>query len=129
MFFHFNKEAKIFDISFDSCHWLESFAITQIFTDKKDPLNSATGWWAESLESFTVGSELFKIKRNKLTEENIELAAQSVSNALAYLQNEKAITLFDLLPEVKNNALLLNVQVLPANEPRMVNFGFHVPVD
>jgi phage gp46-like protein len=113
----------------DPADWLESFVATQIFTDKKDKNDSSTGWWAESLEEFTAGSELYKLKRQKLTPENVELAVQSVSNSLAYLQEQNAITLFDILPESENGVLLLNLRVLPASQPRMVDFGFHFRVE
>ncbi len=135
MFFRYDSESRSFDITFQSEQWLKSAIISQLFTDLRSEGDEAskgdvnTGWWAESLAEFDTGSELYKIKQSKLTPEAIEMACQSVSNALKELQSRGVIELFDLLPEVTGAALILQIQVKPSNEPRMVHFGFRVPID
>jgi phage gp46-like protein len=126
MFFHYDSHSRFFEISMNPEHWLESAIISQIFTDKRNLDDLATGWWAESLEGLEAGSELYQMKRAKLTSENVEMATQSVTNALKYLQDAGFIDQFDVLCDALPGALMLKVQATAVNTPRMVNFGFRV---
>ena len=128
MFFYYDAHNCRFDISLDESLWLESAMITSLFTYKKLAESPEYGWWAEDLTQSSVGSRLHTLKREKLTDEILELSQQYALEALTWLEERQLISDFQILSKAKGNVLLIEVTSSGVHQPRKVVHAFQLPV-
>jgi phage gp46-like protein len=78
------------------------------------------------LSPYPIGSKLNLLKREKLSDDIVELSQEYCLEALNWLIDSGYITDFQTLPWIQNGALLLGIDAKSVKEPRMVKNVFQL---
>jgi phage gp46-like protein len=126
MFFKYNRSNFQFEIDPDPKHCLESAVITSLFTQSKSDDDPNLGWWGAELMESSVGSDLHKLKREKLIEESTQFARESANNAIAWLRDAGAIADYSVVSNIENHVLTLNVELEKPTNGQVEKHGFQL---
>jgi len=115
MFFTYDPKLRAFDLSFDVKNWISSAVISSLFTYK----TKSPSWWAEEL-STPIGSTLHRLKREKLSEEVLELSQELSEEALKWLVEKVITSDIKITTYPKGDSLILDVELHGIHEPQMI---------
>lgn len=130
-----DADLVLIDSDIASDRGLETAVLLSLFTDRRSenddrpPSGQATdrrGWWADqflAVEGDRYGSRLWLLDRSKRTNETALRAKEYVTEALAWMLEDRVVSGIDVTTETTTNALLIAVGLQrPGRDP--VTFRF-----
>lgn len=85
-----SSSVSIFDIAIENGDMkqgdsLKTAVCMSLFCDARSPTRSGGGWWADSLNGYSCGSQIWSMSGKKLTSENLALIKKYAENALQWM--------------------------------------------
>ncbi|MBI6944196.1 phage GP46 family protein [Pseudomonas putida] len=101
---------------------LASAVLISLFTDRQatadddlpDTTGDRRGWWADVGQAVAIGSRLWLLNREKLTDDVAKKAVIYAKEALAWMIDDGIATAIDVAPTVERNRLDLVVTITRA---------------